>query len=76
MWPEKPIYLRSSLGSFNLELAQGTTLKFYFSVEKEKVRKSKFWMLILTFVEVTLEKVVVGAFLLYILKRINNWTLI
>ena len=43
----------------NLGLALGMTLKFYTSVAKElKLKARKFWGLILTFVEVTGEKLV------------------
>ena len=49
----------------NLGLALGTNLKFYTSVAKRlKLKVRKFWGLISTFVEVTGEKLVAGAFLL------------
>ena len=47
----------------NLRLVQGMTLKFYTSVAKElKLKVIKFWGLIPTYVEVTGEKLVKGAF--------------
>ena len=49
----------------NFELALGTSLKFYTSVVKGlKLKVRKFWGLKPTFVEVTGEKLVEGAFLL------------
>ena len=53
-----------SLFTFNnLGLALGTNLKFYTSVAKGlKLKVRKFWGLIPTFVEVTVEKVVWGPF--------------
>ena len=49
----------------NLVLALGTNFKFYTSVAKRlKLKVRKFWGLISTFVEVTGEKLVAGAFLL------------
>ena len=46
------------------ELALGKNLKFYTSLSKElKLKVRKFWGLILTFVEVTGEKLVGGTFL-------------
>ena len=54
----------------NLGLALGTNLKFYASLTKGlKVRK--FWGLIRTFIEVTGEKLVEGAFLPPILNRVK-----
>ena len=48
----------------NLGLALGTNLKFYSSTEKgSKLKVSKFLGIISTFVEITGEKLVVGAFL-------------
>ena len=48
----------------NLGLALGTNLKFYTSVAKGlKLKVRKFWGLIPTFLEVTGEKLVGGAFL-------------
>ena len=48
----------------NLGLALGTNLKFYTSLSKGlKLKVRKFWGLIPTFVEVTGEKLVGGAFL-------------
>ena len=45
----------------NLRLAIGMAMKFYTSVAKElKLKVRKFWWLILTFVEVTWEKLVGG----------------
>ena len=58
----------------NLGLALGTNLKFYTSLSKGlKLKVRKFWGLILTFVEVTGEKLVgVGVvFLPPILIRVN-----
>ena len=47
----------------NLRLVLGMTLKFYTSVAKElKLKVIKFWGLIPTYVEVTGEKLVKGAF--------------
>ena len=49
----------------NLGLALGMTLKLYTSVAKElKLKVRKFWEISSTFVEVTGEKLVGGAFLL------------
>ena len=48
----------------NLGLTLGTNLKFYTSAAKElKLKVKRFWWLIPTFVEVTGEKLVDGAFL-------------
>ena len=57
----------------NLGLALGTNLKFYNSLSQGiKLKVRKFWGLILTFVEVTGEKLVEGAFLAPpILNRVN-----
>ena len=47
----------------NLGLALGTNLKFYISLSKGlKLKVRKFWRLILTFAEVTGEKLVGGPF--------------
>ena len=54
----------------NLGLALGMALKFYTSVAKGlRLKVRNFWGLILTFVEVTGEKLVGGAFLPPILYR-------
>ena len=58
----------------NLRLALGMNLKFYTSLSKGlKLRLKQFWGLILTFVEVTGENLVGGAFLPThpILNRVN-----
>ena len=59
----------------NLGLALGMVLKFYTSMAKVvKINVSKFVGLVLTFVEVTGKKLVVGAFLrspLLILNKVN-----
>ena len=48
----------------NFGLALGMNLKFYTSVEKRlKLKVTKFWRLVPTFLEVTGEKLVGGAFL-------------
>ena len=64
----------------NLGLTLGTNLRFYTSVAKGlKLQVRKFWRLILTFVEVTGEKLVGGrgGFLaLLILNRVNNLILV
>ena len=61
IWAEKPE--GCSLFKFNnLGLALGMALKFYTIVSKEfKLKVRKFWRLILTFVEVTWEKLVGGS---------------
>ena len=52
-------------------LALGTNLKFYTSVAKGlKLKVRKFWGLILTFVEVTGEKLVAGG--VGVLNRVNK----
>ena len=49
--------------SYNLGLALGTNLKFYTILSKGlKLKVKKFWGLILTFIEVTREKLVGGPF--------------
>ena len=57
----------------NMGLALVTNLKFYTSLSKGlKLKVKQFWGLILTFVEVTGEKLVGGAFLPSpILNRVN-----
>ena len=53
----------------NLVLVIGTNLKFYISVAKGlKLKVKKFSGLILTFVEVTGEKLVGGLFFFFFLK--------
>ena len=67
--------MRGGLGlsSSNVGLALGMALKFYTSVAKWlKVKTRKFSLLIPTFVEVTVEKLVGGAFLHPILNRVNK----
>ena len=55
----------------NVGLALGTNLKFYTSVAKGlKLKVRKFWGLILTFVEVTGEKLVAGG--VGVLNRVNK----
>ena len=58
----------------NLGLALGINLKFYTNVANGlKLKVRKFWGLILTFVEVTGEKLVGGLFAPPpILNRVNN----
>ena len=62
----KTVFLRSRLdwSSIIWDLYKGTNLKFYISVAKGlKLKVRKFWGLVLTFVWVTGEKLVEGAFL-------------
>ena len=59
----------------NLRLAQGINLKFYTSMAKGlELKVRKFWGLIPTFLEVTVEKLVGGYFLLPlpILNRVKE----
>ena len=57
----------------NLGLGLGTNLKFYTSVAKGlKLKVGNFRGLILTFVEITGEKLLEGAFLHSILNRVNG----
>ena len=59
--PEKPVFFEGWcwLKFNNLRLALGTNLKFYTNLSKGfKLKVRKFWRLILTFVEVTGEKLV------------------
>ena len=74
IWPEKPLFFeRWSWFKFNnVGLALGTSLKFYTSLSKGlKLKVRKFWGLILTFAEVTGEKLVGGGGL-FALRPILN----
>ena len=79
IWPKKQLFEWCSWFKFNnLGLVLGIASKFYTSLAKGlKLKSESFWGLILTFVEVTEEKLVGGAFLptsswigLTILKKI------
>ena len=64
IWPEKPGFFRgwSWLKFNNLGLALGANLTFYASLSKGlKLKVRKFWGAILTFAEVTGEKLVGGG---------------
>ena len=69
----KTAFLRGGLGSSSIiRLGLGTNLKLYTSVGKGlKLKVRKFLGLIPTFVEVTGEKLVGGAFWLPILNKVN-----
>ena len=81
IWPEKPLFWRVVLKFNNLGLALGTNLKFYTSLSKGlKLKVRKFRGVILTFAEVTGEKLVERPFPPPILNRVkgiaklwNNW---